>query len=109
MVGEELGLLGVILLVGLFAIILWRALEAARRATDRFGFLLALGIGACIAVYAGINLLVATGLFPTTGLPLPLVSYGGSALLTMLFSLGILGNIASQGDGSLLARVGEKD
>jgi cell division protein FtsW len=96
-IGEELGLLGATLLIGLFLIILWRGFEAARRAPDRFGYLLATGIGASIAVFAGVNLMVATGLFPTTGLPLPLVSYGGTAILTTLFSLGILENIASQG------------
>jgi cell division protein FtsW len=96
-VGEELGLLGATLLIGLFLVILWRGFEAARRAPDRFGYLLATGIGASIAVFAGVNLMVATGLFPTTGLPLPLVSYGGTAILTTLFSLGILENIASEG------------
>jgi cell division protein FtsW len=108
-IGEELGLIGAVLLIGLFMILLWRAYEAARRAPDRFGSLLAVGIGATVAVYAGVNLLVATGLFPTTGLPLPLVSYGGSAVLVMLFSLGILGNIASQGDSTLLVGIGEQD
>jgi cell division protein FtsW len=106
-VGEEMGFLGALLVVGMFLILLWRALEAARRAPDRFGFLLAAGIGASIAVYAGINLMVATGLFPTTGLPLPLVSYGGSAVLTTLFSIGILNNIAAQGDSVLLAGLGD--
>jgi cell division protein FtsW (lipid II flippase) len=87
--------------------LLWRALEAARRAPDRFGFLLAAGIGASIAVYAGVNMMVATGLFPTTGLPLPLVSYGGSAVLATLLSIGILNNIAAQGDSVLLAGLGD--
>lgn len=108
-VGEELGLLGATLLVGLFLVILWRAYEAARRAPDRFGYLFAAGIGLSVAVYAGINLMVATGLFPTTGLPLPLVSYGGSSILATLFSLGILENIASQGDSPLLAGIGDED
>ena len=108
-VGEELGFMGALLVVGLFLVLLWRAYEAARRAPDRFGFLLATGIGVSIAVYAAINLLVATALFPTTGLPLPLVSYGGSAILTTLFSLGILANIASQADSTLLAGTGERN
>jgi len=103
MVGEELGLWGAILVVALLGVLLWRAYEAARRAPDRFGMMLAIGIGASVAVYASTNLLVATGMFPTTGLPLPLVSYGGSALLTTLFSLGVLSNIASQGDRNPLA------
>ncbi len=108
-IGEELGLIGAVMLIVLLGILLWRAYDAARRAPDRFGSLLAVGIGGSIAVYAGVNLLVATGMFPTTGLPLPLVSYGGSAVLVMLFSLGILGNISSQGDSSLLAGIGEQE
>jgi cell division protein FtsW len=106
-IGEELGFLGALLLVGLFAILLWRAFEAARRAPDRFGYLLATGIGVSIAIYAGVNLMVASGLFPTTGLPLPLVSYGGSAILATLLSIGILNNIATQGDSVLLAGTGD--
>ena len=106
-VGEELGLLGATLLIGLIVILLWRAYEAARRAPDRFGYLLATGIGVSIAVYAATNLLVATGMIPTTGLPLPLVSYGGSAVVATLFSLGILVNIAIQGDASFPGGTGE--
>jgi cell division protein FtsW len=109
MVGEELGLWGSILVVTLLGVLLWRAYEAARRAPDRFGMLLATGIGVSLAVYAGTNLLVATGIFPTTGLPLPLVSYGGSALLTTLFFLGVLSNIASQGDRSPLVVIGDHE
>lgn len=106
-VGEELGFLGAILVVTLIALVLWRAFEAARRAPDRFGYLLAVGIGGTFAVYAGVNLMVATGMFPTTGLPLPLVSYGGTSVLVTLFSLGILNNISAQGDDSLIAGIGE--
>lgn len=95
-VGEELGLLGSVLVILLLLVVLWRAYEAARRAPDRFGMLLAVGIGGSFAVYSGVNLAVVTGLFPTTGLPLPLVSYGGTAVIAMLFSLGLLGNILAQ-------------
>lgn len=108
-VGEELGLIGAVVLIALLLVLLWRAYEAARRAPDRFGSLLATGIGAGIAVNAGINMLVATGLFPSTGLPLPLVSYGGTSVAVTLFSLGILGNISSQGDSSLLVGIGEQE
>ncbi len=108
-VGEELGLIGAVVLIVLLGVLLWRAYDAARRAPDRFGSLLATGIGAGIAVYAGINMLVATGLFPSTGLPLPLVSYGGTAVFVTLFSLGILGNISSQGDSSFLVGIGEQE
>jgi len=108
-VGEELGLLGAVVLIGLLSVLLWRAYDSARRAPDRFGSLLAVGIGASVAVYAGVNLLVATGLFPTTGLPLPLVSYGGSNVLVTLFSLGVLGNISSQGNSNYLVGIGEQE
>lgn len=106
-IGEELGFVGSVVVIGLLGLLLWRAFEAARRAPDRFGTLLAIGIGSGVAVYASVNMMVATGLMPTTGLPLPLVSYGGSAVLAILFSLGILGNIAAQGDSTLLAAIGE--
>jgi len=96
--GEELGFLGAVIVIALLGVIMWRAYEAARRAPDRFGSLLAAGIGISVAVYAGVNTAVATGMFPTTGLPLPLFSYGGTAVLVTLFSLGILANIAAQGD-----------
>jgi cell division protein FtsW len=108
-VGEELGLMGTLFTIAMVLLLVVRGLDAARRAPDRFGFLLAVGIAGSIAIYAGINLMVATGLFPTTGLPLPLVSYGGSAVLTMLFSLGVLTNIAAQGDSKLLVGIGDHD
>ena len=95
--GEELGFLGAVLVLSLLGVLLWRAYIAARRAPDRFGSLLAVGIGSSVAVYAAINIAVVTGLFPTTGLPLPLFSYGGTSALITLFSLGILSNIAAQG------------
>jgi len=105
--GEELGFVGALVVIALLLVILWRAFEAARCAPDPFGSLLAVGIGGSIAVYGAINLMVVTGLFPTTGLPFPLVSYGGSAVIVTLFSLGILGNIASQGDSSYLVQMGD--
>jgi len=108
-VGEELGLMGAALLLALFGLLLGRAFEASRRAPDRFGTLLAAGIGASIAVYGGVHMMVATGLIPTTGLPLPLISYGGTAVMVTLFSLGILGNVAVQGDSKLLAGIGEHE
>ena len=107
--GEELGFAGAIGLIVLFLILLWRAYRAARRAPDRFGSLLAVGIGSTIAVYTAVSMSVVTGLIPTTGLPLPLISYGGSAAMITLLSLGILANIASQGDSSFLADLGENE
>jgi cell division protein FtsW len=88
--GEELGFLGATLLLVLIALYLWRGLRTAARASDSFSFLLASGLTLQIGLYALVNLAVATGLAPTTGLPLPFVSYGGSALLVNLAAAGLL-------------------
>ncbi|HYM80885.1 MAG TPA: putative lipid II flippase FtsW [Candidatus Limnocylindria bacterium] len=88
--GEELGFLGATILLGLIALYLWRGLRTAVRASDAFAFLVAGGLTLQIGFYALVNLAVATGLAPTTGLPLPFVSYGGSALLLNLAAAGLL-------------------
>jgi cell division protein FtsW len=93
--GEELGFVGATLLLILFALYLWRGMRAAARATDPFAQMLAGGITLQIGLYALINLAVATGLAPTTGLPLPFVSYGGSALLVNLAAAGLLYRVSS--------------
>jgi len=92
---EELGFLGVTVLLGLLALLLWRGLRATSRATDDFSFLLAGGLTLQIGLYALVNLAVATGLAPTTGLPLPFVSYGGSALLANLAMAGLLYRVSA--------------
>jgi len=94
---EELGLLGALLLIGLFAAFTWRALAIARRAPDELGKLLAWGIGFSIAFQVLLNLAVALGLVPVTGLTLPFVSNGGSSLLITLAMVGVLLNIGRQG------------
>jgi len=93
--GEELGFAGATLLLILFAVYLWRGMRAAARATDPFAQMLAAGITLQIGLYTLVNLAVATGLAPTTGLPLPFVSYGGSALLVNLAAAGILYRVSS--------------
>ena len=93
-IGEELGLLGTGLLLMAFLIIFWRGTRAAVRAPDRFGFYLALGLTNLLVLQALINIGVCLGLLPTKGLPLPLVSYGGSSLLTSLAAMGILLNVS---------------
>jgi cell division protein FtsW len=95
-VGEELGLLGAILVVGLLATLCWRGMRIALHAPDRFGFLLAAGITFALSFQAAINLGVAVGALPVTGLTLPLVSYGGSSLIVSLAMIGILLNISRQ-------------
>ena len=93
-VAEELGLLGMLALCGLFAAFLWRGLRIAYRSDDRYGTYLAFGITAVIGLQAGANLFVVTGLAPTKGLTLPFVSFGGSSMIVLLFATGILLNIS---------------
>jgi cell division protein FtsW len=92
---EELGFIGTSLLFVLFGLLLWRCLRVVARAVDPFHFLLAGGLTLQIGLYALANLAVATGLAPTTGLPLPYVSYGGSALLANLAAAGLLYRISA--------------
>jgi cell division protein FtsW len=93
---EELGFIGVILILTLFAILVYRGILLSLRAPDAFGSYLALGLTLLIGLQAAINMGVITGLFPTKGLSLPFLSYGGSSLLANLLAVGILLNISSQ-------------
>jgi cell division protein FtsW len=96
-IGEELGLLGVTAVIGLFVFLTWRGFRACFRATDLFGSYLALGVTLLIAVQALLNMGVVMGLLPTKGATLPFVSYGGTSLMINLMAVGILLNISSQG------------
>ena len=98
-IGEELGLVGALVVVALFALLIWRGLRVGLRAPDTFGSYLALGLTIMLATQTLVNLGVVTGALPTKGLPLPFVSFGGSALLMTMFSAGVLLNI-SQHAGS---------
>ena len=93
-IGEELGFLGSLMLLGLFVILAWRGFRIARMAPDTFGFFLASGLTILITLHVIVNIGVVTGLLPTTGLPLPFLSYGGSWLLFCMMSIGILLNIS---------------
>ena len=93
---EELGFLGAIIVIALFAVYGWRGFRAAFSAPDGFGRLLALGITAMVLSQALINFAVVLGMVPTKGIPLPFVSYGGSSLLVMLLATGVLLNISQQ-------------
>lgn len=95
-IGEELGLIGCTLIIILFLVLIWRGIRTAIRAKDTYGTLLAVGITSVIAVQAIINIAVVTGSMPVTGVPLPFISYGGSALLFNLMAMGILLNISRQ-------------
>ena len=93
-VGEELGFAGAVIVVVLFALLVWRGLRIGLRAPDAFGSYLALGLTIMLATQTLVNLGVVTGALPTKGLPLPFISFGGSALLMALFSTGVLLNIS---------------
>ena len=93
-VGEELGMAGSVALLLGFVVILWRGLRATFRIRDDFGRYLALGVTVIIVSQAFINMSVAVGMGPTKGIPLPLISYGGSSLLSTLALLGILMNVS---------------
>lgn len=95
-IGEEYGFIGVLIIIFAFAIILWRGFIIARTAPDDFGRFIAAGITAIFGVYAVINMCVTTGLVPTTGLPLPFISHGGTAILFSAAALGIVLNVSSQ-------------
>jgi cell division protein FtsW len=92
--GEELGLLGTLGLLAVFGLFIYRGFRIARAAPDRYGALLALGITASVAGQALMNMGVATGLLPVTGVPLPFVSFGGTSLVTTMLQVGILLNIS---------------
>jgi cell division protein FtsW len=96
-VGEELGLVGSVLVIGAFATLAFVGFRISLRCRDRFGKLLAAGLTALISGQAAINLAAVLGIAPLTGIPLPFVSYGGSSLVVLLAAVGILLNIAVNG------------
>ncbi len=92
-VGEELGLIGTLTVVALFIVFATRAVKIAMRAEDRFGYFLALGCTALIVVQAFINIGVVTSSWPVTGVPLPFISFGGSALVVDLVAVALIANV----------------
>ena len=97
-VGEELGMAGSVGVVLLFVLFLLCGLRISGRASDAGGRLMAFGITILITLQAAINIGVVTGRLPTKGLPLPFISFGGTSLVVLLFMVGVLLNIAKQGD-----------
>jgi cell division protein FtsW len=95
---EEFGLVGGVFLALLFAVFLWRGLRTALKTDDEFGRYLAIGITSMVVIQAFINISVVLGMMPTKGIPLPLVSYGGSSLFITLACIGVLLNITHQVD-----------
>ncbi len=92
-VGEELGFVGAVVLLLLYLIIFWRGFQIAKDASDTFGRLLAVGITSMLAFHVLVNVGMTTGIMPVTGIPLPLMSYGVSALTTDILAISILMNI----------------
>jgi cell division protein FtsW len=98
-IGEELGFVGASMLVLLFLVLVWRGFYIAMMAKDNFGMLLAAGIISFLGIQVVVNLGAMTALLPLTGVPLPFISYGGSALIVDMASIGILLNISKQSPG----------
>ena len=106
-VTEELGLFGALMLMGLYAVLVWRGLAIARRAPDMLGTLIASGVTFWIGIEALINMAVMVGLMPFAGNALPFISAGGSNLVSTLAAIGIILNVSRQSGGSV--RKEEKD
>jgi len=102
LIGEELGLIGVMAVVGLFLWIFIKGFEIASQTKDTFSYYLAAGLTMMISIQALINFAVSTGLIPTKGLPLPFISYGGSALLINMSTIGILINILRENEKAVI-------
>jgi cell division protein FtsW len=92
--GEELGFIGSVVVILSYLVLFVSGILIAKKAKDKFGQLLAFGITFSIIIYAFINIAVSAGLVPTTGLPLPFISYGGTSIIFLCISTGILINIA---------------
>lgn len=95
-IAEELGFIGCVLVIGLFFTFMQRGFLIAARCPDMYGKLLAVGITFSIAFQAFMNMSVASSFLPTTGVPLPFISYGGSSLIVSLIMVGILLNISKK-------------
>jgi len=93
-VGEELGFLGAAVIVLAFLVIVWRGARAALRAPDAFGFYLGIGLTAFIVLQAFVNMSIVVNLLPTTGIPLPFISYGGSSMVVCCGTIGVLLNLS---------------
>jgi cell division protein FtsW len=96
-IGEELGLVGIVGVVGLFGMFGYAGFKIAQKAKDNYGRILVAGLTSLILVQATINLFAVLGLAPLTGVPLPFVSYGNSSLMTSLFAVGLILNVARGG------------
>jgi Bacterial cell division membrane protein len=94
-IGEEYGFIGTMTVIILYSFIAVRGFATSKRINDDYGKYVAIGLTTLITLYAIVNMCVATGLIPTTGVPMPFISYGGTALLINSVAVGILLNISS--------------
>jgi cell division protein FtsW len=99
-IGEELGIVGAVLVLALLGAFMWLGIRTATRSPDRFGGLLALGLVAWVAAETLINVGAVVGVLPVTGIPLPFISFGGSSLVITMVAAGVLINIARRGESS---------
>jgi cell division protein FtsW len=107
-IGEELGLVGILGVVGLFGMFGFAGLRIAQKAKDNYGKILVAGLTSMVLVTAMINLFAVMGLAPLTGVPLPFISYGNSALLSCLLAVGLILNVARGGTASAARTTGER-
>jgi cell division protein FtsW len=107
--GEEIGFIGLLAMGAVLAFIVYRGMRIASRAPDRMGQVMAFGFSAAIAIYAIINASVASGLIPTTGVPMPFLSYGGMSLIFTMSSMGIVLNISSRSNGRVTVAKGKEN
>lgn len=97
-IGEELGFLGAVALVALFGVFIWQGTRIIRNVSDSFGYLLSVGIMVMLSIQVVVNIGVSIGALPTKGLPLPFISYGGSALIFNMIAVGLLLNVSRTQD-----------
>ena len=95
-VGDEMGFIGTMTILGLYLLLVWRIVLVGRLARDRYGFLVCAGLATMFAFELALNVGMCVGLMPVAGIPLPLISYGGSSLMITLWSLGVIANIYSR-------------
>ena len=106
-IGEELGLVGVVAVIALYAVVIWRGIRAALNATEPFGTYLALGVTVLLGFQSVVNMAVAMGMVPTKGLTLPFISYGGTSLVISLAATGVLLSISQSRGGFLRPQMGD--
>jgi cell division protein FtsW len=108
-IGEEMGLAGTLVTLLCYSVVLMRGLEIAHRTRDRFGALVATGVTVVVAGQAAVNIGVVTSSIPATGVPLPLMSYGGSSLIMTLAAIGVLLNISQHPEGAAVRAASAPD